>query len=157
MSKFIFMVVALVLSLRAWADEIPAIEGLIAQPSRYSAGETVNRLEAALKASGMTVFGRLDHSHAAESVGLTLKPLVVVVFGNPKIGTPNFVRSPTLGIDLPQKFLVWEDAKGQAWLAYNSAEYLHQVIRPRHGVQGNPAQMKQQAALLEKIAHSVVQ
>ncbi|HEX9684611.1 MAG TPA: DUF302 domain-containing protein [Burkholderiales bacterium] len=157
MNKFIFVVVALVLSLGARADEITAVEGLIAQPSSYSASETVNRLEAALKASSMTVFGRLDHSQAAEGVGLTLKPLVVVVFGNPKNGTPLFVRSPTLGIDLPQKFLVWEDAKGQVWLAYNSAEYLHQVIRPRHGVKGNPAQMKTQAALLEKIAHSVVQ
>jgi uncharacterized protein (DUF302 family) len=157
MNKFIFMVVALVLSVGAWADENTAIEGLIAQPSRYSAGETVNRLEAALKANGMMVFGRLDHSQAAESVGLTLKPLVVVVYGNPKNGTPLFVRSPTLGIDLPQKFLVWEDTKGQVWLAYNSAEYLHQVIRPRHGVKGNPAQMKPQAALLEKIAHSVAQ
>jgi uncharacterized protein (DUF302 family) len=69
MNKFIFMVVALVLSVGAWADENTAIEGLIAQPSRYSAGETVNRLEAALKANGMMVFGRLDHSQAAESVG----------------------------------------------------------------------------------------
>ena len=157
MSKFIFVVVALVLSLGAWADETTPIEGLIAQPSRYSAGDTVNRLEAALKANGMMVFGRLDHSQAAESVGLTLKPLVVVVFGNPKNGTPIFVRSPTFGIDLPQKFLVWEDAKGQVWLAYNSAEYLHQVIRPRHGVKGDAAQMKSQAALLAKMAHSAAQ
>jgi len=157
MSKFIFVVAALVLSLGVWASETAPIDGLIAQPSRHSAGETVNRLEAALKASGMTVFGRLDHSQAAESVGLTLKPLMVVVFGNPKNGTPNLVRSPTLGIDLPQKFLVWEDTQGQVWLAYNSAEYLHQIIRPRHGLKGNPAQMKSQAALLEKIAHSVVQ
>jgi uncharacterized protein (DUF302 family) len=157
MSKFIFIVVALVLSLWALADETTPIEGLIAQPSKYSASETVNRLEAALNANGMTVFGRLDHSKAAESVGLTLKPLVVVVYGNPKNGTPLLAQSPTLGIDLPQKFLVWEDAKGQVWLAYNSADYLHQVIRPRHGVQGNPTQMKSLATLLEKIVHSAVQ
>ena len=134
-----------------------AVDGFIAKPSKYSAAETVDRLEAALKANGIMVFGRLDHSKAAESVGLTLRPLVVVVYGNPKSGTPLFAQFPTLGIDLPQKALVWEDANGQVWVGYNTAEYLHQVIRPRHGVKGDPTQMKAQTELLGKIVNSVVQ
>ncbi len=131
--------------------------GFISKPSKYPAMETNDRLEATLKANGFMVFTRIDHSKAAASVGLTLRPLVVVVFGNPKNGTPLFVESPTLGIDLPLKALVWEDAKGQVWVGYNSAEYLHRVIRPRHGVKGDPAQMKALGELLEKIVSSVVQ
>ena len=134
-----------------------AVDGFVAKLSKYSAAETIDRLETAFKASGITIFGRLDHSKAAESVGLTLKPLVVIVYGNPKQGTPNLAQYPTLGIDLPLKTLVWEDASGQVWVGYNTAEYLHQVIRPRHGLKGNPVQMKAQAELLEKIVTAVVQ
>jgi uncharacterized protein (DUF302 family) len=134
-----------------------AVEGFIQRPSKYSAAETIDRLESALKANGFMVFGRLDHSKAAESVGLTLKPLVVVVYGNPKNGTPLMAQSPTLGIDLPMKALVWEDANGHVWLGYNTAEYRDQVILPRHGVKSDPVLMKAFGELLEKIANSVVQ
>ncbi|MGZ5163402.1 MAG: DUF302 domain-containing protein [Burkholderiales bacterium] len=144
--------IALLIVTSAWGAD-----GFMAKPSKYPAAETIDRLETAFKARGIMIFGRLDHSKAAESVGLTLKPLVVIVYGNPKQGTPNLAQSPTLGIDLPQKALVWEDANGQTWVGYNTAEYLHQVIRPRHSLKGNPVQMKAQAELLEKIVTSVVQ
>lgn len=131
---------------------VAADNGLITRPSKYSAAETLDRLEAALKANGFIIFARLDHAKAAESVGLTLKPTVVVVYGNPKAGTALMVQSPTLGIDLPPKALVWEDAKGQVWLSYNSAEYLYQDVYHRHGIVGDPARMKAYAAVLEKVA-----
>lgn len=134
-----------------------AVEGFIQKPSKYSATETIDRLESALKANGFMVFGRLDHSKAADSVGLTLKPLVVIVYGNPKIGTPLMAQSPTLGIDLPMKARVWEDANGQLWLGYNTAEYRDQVILPRHGVKGDPIRMKTFGELMEKIVNAVVQ
>ncbi len=157
MSNFLRLMLSVCTVLLVATNATGGDNGFIRKPSKYSATKTIDKLEAALKANGFLVFTRIDHSKAAASVGLTLRPLIVVVFGNPENGTPLFVESPTLGIDLPLKALVWEDAKGQVWVGYNSAEYLHQVIRPRHGVKGDPAQMKALGEFLENIVSSVVQ
>lgn len=109
-----------------------ADSGLVTKTSKYSVTDTVNRLEAVLKSSGMTVFARIDHRVEADKVGLAMPPAQVVVFGNPKGGTPLMVASPTVAIDLPLKALVWEDAAGRVWLSYNAASYL----RSRHGLTG---------------------
>jgi uncharacterized protein (DUF302 family) len=90
----------------------------------------MNRLESVLHAKSLTVFARVDHSGEAEKVGLTMHPAQLIIFGNPKSGTPLMVASPTLAIDLPLKALAWEDAEGKVWLSYNSPEYLmrrHQI------------------------------
>jgi uncharacterized protein (DUF302 family) len=97
--------------------------GLITKPSKYSAKETVARFEAAVKqreAAGFIVFTEIDHADAAKKFGLNLRPRTVIIFGNPKGGTPAMVKTPLLAIDLPPKALVWEDDEGKVWLSYNS-------------------------------------
>jgi uncharacterized protein (DUF302 family) len=86
--------------------------------------ETVTRLQDILKAHGLQVFARIDHSGEAEKVGLTMRPTQLLIFGSPKGGTPLMVAAPTLAIDLPLKALAWEDAQGKVWLTYNRPEYL---------------------------------
>ena len=118
-----------------------ADEGLMTKPSKYSAKETVARFEAAVKqreAAGFIVFTEIDHADAAKKFGLNLRPRTVIIFGNPKGGTPGMVKTPLLAIDLPPKALVWEDDEGKVWLSFNSADYLYKTIYPRHGAVAPP-------------------
>jgi uncharacterized protein (DUF302 family) len=108
--------------------------GLTTVLSHNSAGETIQRFEDAVRASGWMVFARLDHAAAAEKYGQKMLPRTVIVYGNPAVGTPNMVRVPTLAIDLPPKVLVWQDDQGRVWLSYNSADYLSGALYARHGV-----------------------
>lgn len=110
-----------------------AVDGLITKPSTYSVDMTLDRLETALKERGFIIFARLDHAAAAASVGLNMPRATVLVFGNPRLGTPNFIKYPTLAIDLPIKALVWEDANRKVWLSYNTQEYLNEFAYARHG------------------------
>jgi uncharacterized protein (DUF302 family) len=118
----------------ASASEPRLVDGLITKPSAHSVDATLDRLEAALKERGFMIFARLDHAAAAAAVGLQMPRETVLVFGNPRIGTPNFLKYPTLAIDLPIKALVWQDASGQVWLSYNSQKYLATAVYTRHGV-----------------------
>jgi len=104
--------------------------GLVQVASRYSADETVKRLQSFLDQKGLQIFIVIDHSGEAAKVGLKMRPTKVVIFGSPKGGTPLMVASPSLAIDLPLKALVAEDENGKVWVSYNSPEYLQQ----RHGV-----------------------
>ena len=88
---------------------VSAASGLITKPSKYSVQETIERFEAAIKAQGGIVFTELDHAAAAAQAGLALRPRTVIVFGNPKVGTPLMQQAPTLAIDVPLKALVWQD------------------------------------------------
>ncbi len=106
-----------------------AASGLIVQPSSFGPKETMDRLVAAVARAGMTVMARIDHAAAAEKVGLALHPTEVLVFGNPKVGTPLMRAVPTLAIDLPLKVLVWQDDAGKTWLAWNDPAW----IKDRHG------------------------
>lgn len=116
-------------------------DGLVSLPSPNPVTETLDRLEAVLRDKGVTVFARIDHAAAAEGAGLSMRPTQVLIFGNPRIGTPVMQAAPTIAIDLPFKALAWEDDIGQVWLSYNSAEYLAQrhcvdaeVVRPLSAV-----------------------
>ncbi|MCA9531273.1 MAG: DUF302 domain-containing protein [Myxococcales bacterium] len=102
----------------------PDVDGLVSLRSPRSVGETLDRLEAALRAHGATIFARVDHAAAAAKAGLSMRPTQVLIFGNPKIGTPVMLAAPTVAIDLPFKALAWEDATGQVWLSHNTADYL---------------------------------
>jgi uncharacterized protein (DUF302 family) len=104
--------------------------GLLQVASPYTVDETLRRLESVLAERGVQVFALIDHSGEAEKVGLKMRPTKLVIFGNPKGGTPLMVAAPTLAIDLPLKALVAEDEGGKVWVSYNSPEYLQQ----RHGV-----------------------
>ncbi len=101
-----------------------AENGLITIKSSHSVKQTVDRLESVLKEKGMTVFTRVDHANGAKKVGLELRPTELLIFGNPKVGTPLMQCSQSAAIDLPQKALAYEDREGQVWLAYNNPHYL---------------------------------
>ena len=106
-----------------------AKDGLIHTASGFSVADTLQNLEALLHEKGMTIFARIDHSGEAAKVGMEMRPTKLLIFGNPRGGTPPMLASPTLAIDLPLKALIWEDAEGKVWITHNSAEYL----RRRHG------------------------
>ena len=99
-------------------------EGIISKPSKYSVPETVHRLETILESKGIKVFALVDHSGEAEKAGLKMPPTQLLIFGNPKGGTPVMLAAPTAAIDLPWKALAWQDANGQVWLSYNDAAYI---------------------------------
>ena len=105
-------------------------EGIVRKPSPRSVPETLDRLEAILTSKGVKVFARFDHSGEAARVGLAMPPTQVLVFGNPRAGTPVMLAAPTSAIDLPLKVLAWQDAAGQVWLGYTDPAYLAR----RHGL-----------------------
>jgi len=98
--------------------------GLVTIPSQESVDETVRKLEALLDAKGVKLFALIDHSGEAQKVGMQMRPTKLLIFGNPKAGTPLMIASPTVAIDLPLKILVWEDAEGHVLISYNSPAYL---------------------------------
>ena len=106
------------------------MEGLTSIRSRFGPKETMDRLQAEIRAQGMTVFARIDHAAGAAEVGLTLPPTELIIFGNARGGTPLMQSVQTVGIDLPLKALVWEDAAGATWLSYNEPGWITQ----RHSV-----------------------
>lgn len=99
-------------------------DGIISKPSKYSVPDTIERLEALVQTRGIKVFARVDHSGEAEKVGIKMPPTQLLIFGNPKGGTPVMLAAPTAAIDLPLKALAWQDADGKVWLSYNDPEYL---------------------------------
>ncbi|MGD0641205.1 MAG: DUF302 domain-containing protein [Roseiarcus sp.] len=99
-------------------------EGLVTRASRGGPAETLRRLEASIASRGMTVFARIDHAEGAKSAGLALLPTEVVIFGSPTAGTPLTAISQTIGIDLPLKMLVWQDAEGRTFVSYNDPAWL---------------------------------
>jgi uncharacterized protein (DUF302 family) len=104
--------------------------GLTTVPSDFGPKETMDRLEAGIKAVGMTAFARVDHAAGAASAGLPLRPTELLIFGNAKAGTPLMQADQAIGIDLPLKALVYQDASGKVWLAYNDPSWL----ASRHGL-----------------------
>jgi uncharacterized protein (DUF302 family) len=113
-----------------WGVPAMAADGLTTIKSSYGPTETMNRLEADVKARGLTVFARIDHTAGAAAAGLMLRPTEVLIFGNARGGTPLMQSVQTIGIDLPLKALVWQDAAGDTWLSYNDPGWLVQ----RHGL-----------------------
>lgn len=122
----------------AWSAAAVAADGLITLKSRYGAVETMDRLEQQVRQRGLTVFARIDHATGAAKAGKTLRPTTLLVFGNPQGGTPFMQCEQTVGIDLPLRALVWEDAFGQVWLGYNDPAY----IARRHSVSNCPVVKK---------------
>jgi uncharacterized protein (DUF302 family) len=106
------------------------MEGLKTIPSSFGPNETMDRLEAAIRAKGMKIFSRIDHRAGAEEVGLDLLPTALLIFGNAQTGTPLMKANQTIGIDLPLKALVWQDRSRKTWLSYNEPQWL----AARHGI-----------------------
>jgi uncharacterized protein (DUF302 family) len=108
--------------------------GIINILSKYSVKETIDRLESLLKSKGITIFARIDQKAVAEKVGLSMLPTELLIFGDPKVGTPLMNSYPSLTIDLPLKVLAWEDKNGNVFLSYNSSKYL----KKRHRLSVEP-------------------
>jgi uncharacterized protein (DUF302 family) len=103
-----------------------ADDGLVTLPSSHGASKTVERLKALLDQKKIRVFAHIDHAAEAEKVGLSLRPTQVLIFGNPRAGTPPMQSRQTIGLDLPLRVLVWEDGAGNVWLTYRRPEFLAQ-------------------------------
>jgi uncharacterized protein (DUF302 family) len=108
--------------------------GIIDLHCKYPVSETVDRLESLLKSKGMKIFARIDQAAEAKAAGLEMRPMVLLIFGDLKAGTPLMNRYPSLAMDLPLKALVWESADGKVWLSYNSPEFFQQ----RHNLEAPP-------------------
>jgi LPXTG-motif cell wall-anchored protein len=146
-----FVAVVLLAASTTRAQE--AGQGLVSVESAYSVDETVSRLETTIAERGLTVVNTVNHAANAESVGLDLPPTTLIIFGNPNVGTPLMQSSQTTAIDLPQKFLVWENDAGQVQVAYNDPQYL----ASRHSISGQEERLSQVANALSGLAGSVAQ
>jgi uncharacterized protein (DUF302 family) len=130
-------------------EEVPMApatnKGIIDKPSNHSVDQTVDTLKNILQAKGVALFALVDHSGEAEKVGMKMRPTKLLIFGNPKAGTPLMLAAPSIAIDLPLKILIWEDAQGKVWVSYNSPAYLQE----RHGL---PPALLQNIAVVETLA-----
>jgi uncharacterized protein (DUF302 family) len=143
MYKYILGFFILVFMLPATADN-----GLVKIKSANDVPATTDKLVNALKGKGMTVFDVIDHAKGASGVGIDLPPTTLVIFGNPKVGTPLMKCSRSAAIDLPQKMLIWSDESGQTWLAYNDPVYMAK----RHNVSGCDETIKKITGALAKFS-----
>lgn len=125
--------------------------GLVTIASKFSVKEMLDRLEASLKAKDITVFARVDHAAGAASVGMSLRPTELLIFGNPKGGTPLMQSNQTIGIDLPLKILGWQDAGGKSWLTYNDPSWL---ARRHHLEADTEASVSALATVLANLANA---
>lgn len=124
--------------------------GIVTIAASHSVDETVLRLAQLLAAKGVKTFAVIDHSGEAESVGLSMPNTKLIVFGNPKAGTPLMIAAPIIAIDLPMKILVWEDLERKVWITYNSPEFLGN----RHGL---PSELTQTLAVAGALARSLTE
>jgi len=125
-------------------------KGLIDIPSNHSVDETVTKLEGILQTKGITLFALVDHSGEAAKAGMKMRPTKLLIFGNPRAGTPVMLAAPSSAIDLPLKILVWEDDQEKVWITYNSPTYL----QTRHNL---PADLLQNIAVIEPLAKTAAQ
>ncbi len=126
------------------------MHGLTTIPSSLGPKETMDRLDAEIRARGLTIFARIDHAAGAAEVGLKLRPTQLIVFGNARGGTPLMQSVQTIGIDLPLKALVWQDAAGKTWISYNEPRWIVQ----RHGIADAEAIVTKMADQLSAISNA---
>ena len=124
--------------------------GVINIPSNHSVPETVEKLKAILQSKGITIFALIDHSGEAIKEGMKMRPTKLVIFGNPKAGTPVMLAAPSSAFDLPLKILIWEDAEGKVWVTYNSPAYLQE----RHNI---PVELLPNVSVIEALAKSAAE
>lgn len=124
---------------------LTADNGIVSKLSLHSVDETVEKLKSLLQAKGVTLFVLVDHSGEAAKVGMSMRPTKLLIFGNPKAGTPLMLAAPSSAIDLPLKILVSEDASGKVWISYNSLAFL----KERHGL---PQELLPNLAVVETVA-----
>lgn len=130
------------------ASSAHAAESLVTKKSSHSVSVTADRFAAALKEKGITLVARVNHAGAAKQVGMELRPTELLIFGNPKLGTPLMQSNQTAGIDLPLKALIWQDAKGDVWIGYVSPE----TVVARHGIADRAEVVKKMTGALEGLS-----
>jgi len=139
----------IVVTLLIWAVfPAGATENFVIKESKFSVSETIDRLEKVLTSNGLTIFKRVDHAAGAKKAGLELADNQVLIFGNPKLGTPLMQSNPMIGIDLPQKALAWKDKDGKVWLAYNAPA----ALKIRHAIEGKDEVLKKITGALGKFS-----
>jgi uncharacterized protein (DUF302 family) len=126
------------------------MEGFTTIPSSLGPKETMDRLDAEIRAKGLTIFAQIDHAAGAAEVGLKLRPTQLIIFGNARGGTPLMQSVQTIGIDLPLKALVWQDAAGKTWISYNEPRWIVQ----RHGIANAEAIVTKMAEQLSAISNA---
>ncbi len=142
----------LIVTLMALATAVSAVaaDELAIKPSKHSVKETLDRLTETLKSKGITPVARVDHAAAAKAAGLELKPTEVLLFGNPKLGTPLMQANRHSAIDLPMKVLAWEDDAGRVWIAYTPPE----TLKARYKIEGRDEVLKSMAGALEAFTNA---
>jgi uncharacterized protein (DUF302 family) len=138
--------------LPTWGADNPVQKknGIINVFSNHSVDQTVDKLKGILQSKGITLFAVVDHSGEAAKVGIKMPPTKLLIFGNPKGGTPPMLAAPSIALDLPLKILVWEDSQGKVWLSYNSPEYL----KERHSL---PQSLVQNISAVKALANSAAE
>jgi len=124
--------ILITLSILFIAIVVEAADGVINVQSTFNVKETADRMESILKDKGMTVFNRINHAESADMVGIELRDTELIIFGNPKVGSPLMKCQQSVAIDLPQKMLIWEDDEAKVWISYNDPRYLEK----RHNIIG---------------------
>jgi uncharacterized protein (DUF302 family) len=127
-----------------------ANNGIINKPSKHSVDDTLGKLQNILEAKGIPVFALVDHSGEAAKVGMNMRPTKLLIFGNPKGGTPLMLAAPSIAIDLPVKILIWQDDQEKVWVSYNTTEYLTE----RHGL---PPHLAQNIGFIETLAANIAE
>ena len=125
-----------------------ANNGIVNKPSKHSVDDTLGKLQNILEAKAIAVFALIDHSGEAAKVGMKMRPTKLLIFGNPKGGTPLMLAAPSIAIDLPLKILIWQDDQEKVWVSYNTPEYLAE----RHGL---PPHLAQNIGFIETLAANV--
>lgn len=124
--------ITFILSIGFFSSNITATQSLVSVESQFSVKETADRFESIVEKKGLTLFSRINHQKNAANVNLPLRETEVILFGNPKVGTPLMQCAQQVAIDLPQKVLVWKDAENNVWVSYNNPYYL----QARHAMKG---------------------
>ena len=125
-------VILAALSILCIAIPVAAADGVVDVPSTFNVEETADRMVSILNKKGMTIFNRIKHSESAAKIGIELRKTELIIFGNPKVGSPLMACQQSVAIDLPQKALIWEDADASVWISYNDPRYLEK----RHNISG---------------------
>ena len=152
MKKRLVAAFAALLVVTITATDAGAADDLITKPSAFSVGQTLDRLEKIFAKKGITIFARVNHTAGAEKISAKLRPTEVIVFGNPKIGTPLMQSNQLIGIDLPLKVLAWQDDKGKTWIAYNDPQYLAK----RHGITDKGKVFAKMAGALNNLTDAAI-
>jgi uncharacterized protein (DUF302 family) len=150
MTKLLLLIAAIVLSLDAFAEEGGLLDqnsGIVTKSSKYSVTETMDRVEAAAKGVGATIFVRIDYQQMSKKVNVDVRPNQLLIFGRGAGGPYIIKEAPLAGIDIPFKALVWEDSQGKVWVSHTNGSFINQ----RYAVKGAASYVKNIDETIEKI------